>query len=265
MNAPLPIHRQLAAPNPALQADNDEIDLIEYWDIIVDHRWLVAAVTAIAIAVGSAYSLLARPVYEANLLIQVEDSASSAKSFLGEAASLFDVKTPAAAEIEILRSRMVIGRAVDSTSLYISAAPRYLPIVGGWLARRAKDLSDPGFLGFGGFVTGTEKIAVSAFDVPERLEGTGFRLTAQGDGRYLLSHSDLTGDLGGTVGVPLIKSTPLGTVTLLVSGMEGRPGAEFNLARQSRLATVAGLQSSLRLSERGRQSGVIDATLQGGN
>lgn len=268
MNARTHLHNQLtqtALPAPAPIDDDDEINLIEYWDIIVDNRWLVAAITALAMAIGGAYAFLARPVYEANLLIQVEDSAGSAKSFLGEAASLFDVKTPAAAEIEILRSRMVIGQAVDSTSLYISATPRYLPVVGGWLARRAKGLSDPGFLGFGGFVTGTEKIVVTAFNVPERLEGTGFRLTARENGRYLLSHSDLTEAFLGTVGVPLIKSTPVGTVTLLVGGMEGKPGAEFNLARQSRLATIAGLQSSLRLTEKGRQSGVIDATLQSGN
>ena len=31
------------------------------------------------------------------------------------------------AEMEILRSRMVIGQAVDATLLYVDAAPRYLP------------------------------------------------------------------------------------------------------------------------------------------
>lgn len=265
MNARYSLQTPMTLSPPPVPDDDDEIDLLEYWDIIVDNRWLIAAVTAIAIGIGAAYALFARPLYETNLLIQVEDSQSSAKSFLGEAASLFDVKTPAAAEIEILRSRMVVGRAVDSTLLYISASPRYLPIVGGWLARRAKGLSDPGFLGFGGYVTGTEKIGVTAFDVPQPLEGTQFRLTAQGNGRYVLSHPKLTEDLAGSVGVPLTRSTPLGTITLLVSNLDAKPGAEFNLARQSRLSTITGLQAGLRLTEKGRQSGIIDATLQGGD
>jgi tyrosine-protein kinase Etk/Wzc len=262
MNAPLPIQRQLAVANPAAQADDDEINLIEYWDIIVDNRWLVAAITALALAVGVAYALIARPVYEANLLIQVEDSAGSAKSFLGEASSLFDVKTPAAAEIEIIRSRMIIGKAVDNTLLYIDARPRYLPVVGNWLARRAKGLSDPGFLGFGGFVTGAEKIVVPIFDVPQRLEGARFGVTAKAGNQYSLSHPDLDESLVGTVGVPLKRSTPVGTVSLLVSSMNAKPGAEFNLVRRSRLATIEGLQTNLKLAEKGRQSGVIDATLQ---
>lgn len=266
MNARTPLHNQLnqpALPAPALLEDDDEINLVEYWDIIVDNRWLVAAVTALALIVGGAYAFLARPVYEGNLLIQVEDSGGSAKSFLGEAASLFDVKTPAAAEMEIIRSRMIVGQAVDNTLLYIDARPRYLPLVGNWLARRADGLSEPGFLGFGGYVTGTEKIAVTAFNVPYGLEGTGFRVTARGNSSYTVSHPELPDQLAGTVGVPLVRSTAAGSVSLLVTVLEAKSGAEFQLVRRSRLATIEDLQMNLRLAEKGRQSGVIDATLQG--
>lgn len=264
MNAPHPLHNQLtlgqAAPPPP--DDGDEINLVEYWDIVVDSRWLIGAITALALAIGAAYAFLAKPVYESNLLIQVEDSASAAKSFLGEAASLFDVKTPATAEIEIIRSRMVIGQAVDATLIYIDARPRYLPLVGDWLARRAKTLSDPGFLGVGGWVTGKEKLSVSVFNMPPELEGSRFRVTARGNGQYTLSHPELEQAFSGAVGAPLIQSTDAGTITLLVTALEGKPGAEFDLARHSRLEIIEELQQDLRLSEKGRQSGVIDATLQ---
>src|SRR5205814_4485371 len=109
MNAPHPLQQLAVQPPPApIEPRNDEINLVEYWDIIVDSRWLIAAVMAVAVTVGAAYAFLANPVFESNLLIQVEDSQSSAKSFLGEASSLFDVKTPATAEMEIIRSRMII-------------------------------------------------------------------------------------------------------------------------------------------------------------
>ncbi|MCY1242580.1 exopolysaccharide transport protein family protein [compost metagenome] len=75
----------------------------EYFDILLDRKWLVAGVTAAALALGVAYSLLATPIYQSNLLIQVEDSAPDAKNFLGDTANLFDVKTPATGEIQILR------------------------------------------------------------------------------------------------------------------------------------------------------------------
>ncbi len=47
-----------------------------------------------------------------------------------------------------------------------------------------------------------------------------------------------------------------------MTALEGKPGAEFNLVRRSRLDIIEGLQQNLKLAEKGRQSGVIDATLQ---
>jgi tyrosine-protein kinase Etk/Wzc len=266
MNAPHPLHHNLLANQPIsspLPLDaNDEVNLVEYWDIIVDNRWLVAAIAAAVFAVGAAYAIFAKPVYESNLLIQVEDSQTSAKSFLGEAASLFDVKTPATAEIEIIRSRMVVGKAVDNTLLYITARPVRPWIVGDWLANRATGLSQPGFLGVGGWVTGTESITVRAFDVPASFENTKFQLTAMANGRFQLSHSDLDKPLEGTVGFPLTVKLTEGELTLNVGAIDALPGAAFQLIRSSRLETIEKLQDDLKLSEKGRQSGIIDATLR---
>jgi tyrosine-protein kinase Etk/Wzc len=255
---------QQAPAAMALQqvADDDSIDLVEYWDISVDHRWIIAGITVLALVIGIGYAFLARPIYEANLLIQVEDSAGSTKNLFGDAASLFDIKTPAAGEMEILRSRLVIGRAVDATKIYIQARPRYLPVIGNWLARHSTGLSNPGVFGLGGYVSGTERISLSQFDVPASMEGTEFRLTVAGNGSFGLSHPDLPHALYGKVGAPLVASTPAGTVSLFVSGLDGKPGAEFDLIRNSDLATIEALQDSLKLAEKGRQSGVIEATMQ---
>jgi tyrosine-protein kinase Etk/Wzc len=262
MNARNLLQPPTQSPAPTAPLDKDQVNLVEYWDIVVDNRWAVAAVTALVVAVGATYAFLARPIYEANLLIQVEDSAASAKSFLGEASTLFDVKTPAAAEIEIIRSRMVIGRAVDGTLAYIDATPRYLPIVGNWLARHATELSNPGFLGLGGYVTGTEHISVSKFDVPRNLEGTGFRLTAGDAGRYTLSHPEIPQEISGTVGTPLVARTSDGVLSLVVDKLDGKRGAQFNLVRRARLAAMEDLQANLKVAEKGHQSGVIEATMQ---
>ena len=110
--------------------DHDDINLIEYVDILIDHKWWIAGITALALALGVAYTLLATPIYQSNLLVQVEDAAPDTKSFLGDVSSLFDVKTSAIAEIQVLQSRMVLGAAVDQTRLYIDAQPRYLPLIG---------------------------------------------------------------------------------------------------------------------------------------
>lgn len=262
MNAPHHLDAGVTAAAASAADQHDEIDLADYWDVLVDNRWLIMAAVAAALAVGVGYAVLARPVYESNLLIQVEDPAGPDGSFLGAAGSLVNVKTSAAAEIEIVQSRMVVGQAVDSTKLYLEAGPHYVPVVGHWLARRATTLSDPGFLGYQGLVSGTERITVDSFEVPQSMEGLRFALTARGDGQYALTHPSLREDLAGRVGAPLVRSTPMGTISLLVSSIEGRPGAEFHLTRNSRLATIGAVQASLKLAEKGQQSGMINATLR---
>jgi len=244
--------------------DDDAINLSEYLDILLDRKWLVAGVTAIALAIGTAYALLTTPIYQSNLLIQVEDSAPDAKNFLGDTANLFDVKTPATGEIQIIRSRMVIGGAIEAKQLYIDARPRHLPIIGEWLSRRAKELSNPGFLGASGYVSGTEAIDIAKFDVPSTFEdGAPFMVTATTGGQYTLTHPDLAEPLTGTVGKVLNQQVPEGTITLIVSRLDGKPGAEFLVSRASLLATTEDLQKRLQLGEQGKQSNVINVSLEG--
>ncbi|HEX2544654.1 MAG TPA: polysaccharide biosynthesis tyrosine autokinase [Ramlibacter sp.] len=263
MNAPHPLQTQLIpAPQPAVE-EADGINLVEYWDIVVDNRWLIAAVLALAATIGGVYAFLARPVYESNMLVQVEDNMGNSKALLGEAAGLVDVKTATSAEIEILRSRLVIGQAVDNARLYIEARPRYVPYIGSAMARISSGLSSPGFFGMPGYVSGRESITVPTFTVPQRFEGSMFRLTALGNGRYVVRHPQIDGELAGTVGTPATKGTSAGNIELLVTSLQANPGAEFDLARRSRLGTIVALQRNLKLVEKGRQSGIIEASLQG--
>lgn len=255
--------QQVSLPTPALEDDNDQIHIAEYLDILIDNRWLIAAVVFLAMLVGAAYAIFSRPVYEANLAVQVEDSGNSAGSFLGDAASsLLSVKTPASGEIEILRSRAILSQAVENTKLYIDADPRYVPIIGNWLARRATELSNPGFLGFAGYVTGTEKIIVPQFDVPTEMEGSEFRLTLEEAGKYSLEHASMEKPLTGRVGTALSVNLPNGRLNLLVSQAEGKSGAQFNLRRASKQLTLLALQRDLRVIEKGKQSGVLDVSMQ---
>lgn len=116
-------------PPPVVVAapPEDEIDLVRYLDVLIASRWLIASIAGVVLALGVAYAFLARPVYRADILVQVEDNPNSANSLLGDVSSLFDVKAQATAEIEILRSRMVVSKAVDNLRLYISAKPKYFP------------------------------------------------------------------------------------------------------------------------------------------
>lgn len=259
MNTP---QSPMSAMPLAEMQDDDEIDLLGLLDVLLDARWLIAGVTVLAILLGGAYAFLSRPVYEANSLIQVEDSKPGAAGALGDAASLFDIKSPATAEMEILRSRLVVGKSVDDLQLYVAAAPKYLPLVGNWMARRATELSNPGFMGMGGYVSGNESIRLGLLEVPAALEGKPLLLVATEAGFELLGPE---GEplVQGKTGTPASFGSGQSQGRILVTELKARPGAHFNMSRSSRLGVIQQLQKDLAISEQGKQSGVIAVTLQG--
>jgi len=260
MNSSLPTPK--TSPSSFGPTDEEDFDLGRYVEVLLANKWLIAAITLVVFAIGFAYAFLERPVYETNMVIQVEEPEGGGKGVLGEAGGLIDLKTPASAEIEILRSRMISAEAADATRLYISAAPRYVPYIGGWMARRSTGLSNPGFLWLDGYVSGQEAIVVDQFEVPAELEGTLFTITAKGDGNYALSGPGLTEPVTGTVGTLLKTDSTRGPMQLLVTKLAGKPGADFNVQRFAKLPTIIALQNSLNLSERGKASGIINVSRQ---
>ncbi|MCY1200021.1 Tyrosine-protein kinase ptk [compost metagenome] len=234
----------------------------EYVDLMLDNRWLIASVTAAVLVLGAGYALFGPRVYEANVLIQLEDAERSPGGAGDAAVNGVGVKTPTSGEAEILKSRMVLGQAIENTKLFIKARPHYIPVVGAFMARHSKTLSRPGFLGMRGYVSGTERIAVAQMDVPPALEGKKFLLTAGKDGTYTLTHPDLDTPLHGRVGEPQDSSVPGGTVHLLVASIDARPGGAFELTRHSTQLTMLELQRELRVIEKGKQSSVIDVSWQ---
>lgn len=240
----------------------DRSSLLDFVHVLAGKRWRILLVMMVALLLGGLATLVMQPVYEANLLIQIADSAGPPKSFLGDAASVFDIKTPATAEIEIMRSRMVVGPAAEKNQLLVVAQPRYWPLVGSWRAGYWEWPSKPGLFSIGNWVHGAESITVSQFEVPAAWEGRTFIVRIEGDGRYSLRHRSLPAPLAGKVGELLVASLGNGRLALNVSQLKGVVGAEFGVVRNARGKTIEDLQNNLNLFERGRQSGVIEATLK---
>jgi tyrosine-protein kinase Etk/Wzc len=268
----LPI--QQPAPHPLPQVvqattimhEDTETELSGYLHVLYKNRWLIAA-TALAVTLaGVVFAYIQKPTYEANMLIHVEeDVPGQAKNVLGETASVFDTSTLAAAEMELVKSRLVVASAIDNLRLYISAQPKYFPVIGKWIADKNEGISDPGVFGYGGFVWGNESIEVPVFNVPDKLLNRPFTLTAEVNDGYLLTEKESGLQLAGRVGVPLKVETEYGPLELTVESLKAEPGAQFELSRASRLALIEGVQKGLNVAERGRQSGIVEVGLRGSN
>ncbi|WGS45117.1 polysaccharide biosynthesis tyrosine autokinase [Burkholderia sp. JSH-S8] len=243
----------------------DEFDLAAVLDTLVTHRWLIALVTAACVGAGTLYAFLSHPQYQADILVQVEDGgdASAAKSLLGDVSSLFDVKSTAAAEAQILASRLVVTRAVDDLRSYIVVQPARFPVVGDFISRFNAGITRPGVLGIGGYAWGDERADLARFDVPKPLEGDRFALTMLDGGRYRLSGSALPAPVAGKVGQAEQFPTAFGPIVVDVARFDANPGTRFTLVRQSRAETIDALRHALDVKEKVKQSGVMVATLRG--
>lgn len=244
---------------------NGDADFVAMLDVLIGSRWLIASIVIGFFLLGTAYALLAKPVYQADILLQVEDTpdTSAAKSLLGDVSSLFDVKSSASAETQILASRFLVSRAVDNLHLFVIARPRRFPVIESWIARHNGALSKPGLMGFGGYTWDSESIDVPVFNVPQAFEGDTFKVTALGAGHYRLSGSDLDVSVDGAVGRLERFPTRGGVVELRIDAISALPGANFRLVRHSRLQTIQDLQDRLNVQEKIKQSDVMVASFPG--
>jgi tyrosine-protein kinase Etk/Wzc len=245
-------------PPAPLEPETQVSWLREYVAVIGGDRWLVAGIAGVVLAAGAAYTWLQTPVYRADLLVQVEEKKKTGA--LGELSSLFSEGSPAETEVEILRSRTLVGSVVDALQLDIGAGPRRFPIVGGALAR-GRDGDEPtGALpGFRRYGWGGERISLSRLVLgkqwrarpPVLVAGEAGAFELRGEGGQLVA--------SGSIGQP-VKGDG---VELYVSELRARAGTEFLLRQTPREKVVTTLQRDVRIVERGKKTGVLQLSLDG--
>ena len=224
---------------------DDEIDLRELLGTLIGARWVIAAFAAAALALGVLYTQVATPIFQVNGLVQVEDNKSGGLGAVtAELGDLFEGKTQAVTEIELIRSRMVLGKTVDDLNLDLFVQPKTFPLIGRLWA------------------DDTAKLDVGRFELSDAGEGEQFLVELLGNGEYALI--DPEGELVslGKVNETLTATwlgEPLG---LFVRAATGQSGQRFVLTRMNRGEAINRLSANLGLSEKGRQSGIIQLTFK---
>ncbi len=252
---------------PRATQDSDEIDLGRLFGILIDHKWTIVSITALFAICGIVYALLTTPIYRADALVQIENASPS--NPLADVTSLLGQEPPSQAETEIIRSRMVLGRAVDILNLDLLVEPVRLPIIGDFLNRIGVERPDSSVDGFfhsvgmegaafmtdWGYTWAGETIDVTAMPVTDAYLGTTFMLEVLDNQRYALHYDDEK--LGeGSVGTS--AEFLGGNVNVTVESMNAPPGATFTLSHTRRLAAIANLRSNLSITEQGQTTGILN-------
>ncbi|MGF6810916.1 tyrosine-protein kinase Etk/Wzc [Paraburkholderia sp. Clong3] len=246
----------------------DEISISDYLRTIGESWRLIGMIALGVLALGLLYGLMHPTLYRADALIQIGTPASSSPEAeaLGRLASIFDsrVKASADAEMELIRSRLVVGEAVQQLNLQTTAQPRYFPLIGRWIARlRSGSASMKPLFGLRQFAWSDESIEVSKFDVPHAAVGHEFIVKARQAPYFKLIAPDGKALGIGEVGHELVVPFGDGKVHLLVNRLSASPGGEFTLKSSSIEGTILALKDALVISERKSQTGMIGVALEG--
>ncbi len=237
------------AASPYSPVDDEGIDLGELIAVLLEHRWMILIFVVAALIIGSYRAFVATPIYQADGLLQVEENSGGLNAL--DIDQMIGTDTLVSAEIEILQSRSVLGEVVDNLKLDIKAQPRFLPYIGAALARRAPASEQPGIT-----------VDTLEFSTPEA--NSALLLVATGGDAFDLldENSEVLGK--GRVGeMTTVPVNEHGTVTLMVSALNGEEGQEFDVWRASRVSAIASLQGRMNVEEQGEWSGILKVTLNG--
>ncbi|MEQ2352740.1 polysaccharide biosynthesis tyrosine autokinase [Pseudoalteromonas piscicida] len=251
----------LISPQKTQKDDEQEIDLIALFGALLDAKWFITSVTALFMLLGVAYAIFSTPIYQATAMVQVEEKGGSVPGF-DDMASMFESTSEAVTEIELLKSRSVVGEAVDTLQLDVVIEPKLFPLFGNrafrnFVALSEGEVAEPS-LGAESYAWGGEKVEIHRFRVPKSAEELEFTLKAQSQEGFSLYDEDGEEVLSGKVGQE-VKS---GEFELVIKTLVARPETEFSIVKRNRLQTILDLQKEISASEKGKDSGIINLALQ---
>ncbi|PMU91758.1 Wzz/FepE/Etk N-terminal domain-containing protein, partial [Pseudomonas sp. GW704-F5] len=242
-------------------SDDTDLDFMALVGTLLDHKWLIGGISIAFMALGAAYSVLTPPIYQATALVQVEPKKGDMLGF-SDVGSLLGKESPTVTEIELIRSRITIGTAVDNLNLDLDVKPKRFPLLGGFVARRFKPTEQEAvaapWLGLSNFAWGGEELKFSELRLPTKLLGQELTLTAGNGGSFTLSDQDEAVLLEGQVG----RAYDSSGIKLRVEQLRANPGTTFSVVRSPRLSTILRYQKLLDVAERGKESGIIGLALE---
>ncbi|MFY3768918.1 Tyrosine-protein kinase wzc [Providencia manganoxydans] len=216
---------------------SDEIDLLALFKVLKSSYLKIGFFTLFFILLAAAYSFLATPIYQANATLQYDKASQvSLVDQMSEMMPLSNSNGQVDSEIEVIKSRMVLGKTVTNLNLDTQIAPA------GFFDKLWGDKTDA---------------VVALYLVPEDFIGKPATLTYLGDNKYSLNIEGQV--LEGTVGI-LLKQDD---ISLLVSSLVAEVGQEFTLVKNARYSTIEGLRNTLTIAEVGKGTGIINMAIKG--
>jgi tyrosine-protein kinase Etk/Wzc len=238
----------------------DTIDLKELFFSLIAQWKLITLCVLLSIVCALLYLRTTPNIYQVDALIQVESNKGASSVLSANLATAIDQASPAQAEVEILKSRLVLGSVIDHLNLNIRISGTENSFWNRLIAKHEYDseYSSQSVL----FKDNQKSFDIRQFDIPQYFQDKNLILKFA-QGKYSLTDAATE---------QVVFSAPLNQVSQLQSEFGGWKVAIFSqdnfntsyiLRKQSLPAAVSSLLSQYEVSEKGKGTGILELTYKG--
>ena len=255
--------------NNSPQEDEVSISFSDFFENILYYRKIFFIVSGFVFAIALIYALFATPIYKADVLIQVEDKKSSALSgaLQNVSGALEMQSSPVAGQMEIFKSRNIVGRAVESLFLNTSVSvENRIPMVSGlvyrFLNKTPDGLAIPP-VNWIDYAWGGEDLVFDSYIIPQiYLRKPLTLVVAEGGSWNLYDEEDIL-LAKGIVGINTVSDD--GKWLINIKSLKANPGTQFELIQYSLQSRISQIIPRLKTEETGKQSGLFRVSFEDEN
>lgn len=238
----------------------DTIDLKELFFSLIAQWKLIILCVLLSVVCALLYLRTTPDTYAVDALVQVEDSKGASAALLGDLSNMIEQKSPAQAEIEILKSRLVLGNVINHLNLNIRVSGTEDSFWNRLLAKHeySSEYSSQSVL----FKDNQKSFDIRQFDIPQYFQDKNLILKFT-QGKYSLTDEETE---------QVVFSAPLNQVSQLQSEFgvwkvaifsQDSFNAAYNIQKQSLPAAMKSLTADYSVAERGKLTGVLGLNYQG--
>ncbi len=246
---------------------DDEIDLLDLVFTALQGKWTILMFTLLSTFLAFIYAFGTPTVYKADALLRVETEKASIPG-LEDLASLTGDDTSVGTELELIKSRKNLFKAVAALKLDIEANPKKTPLLSHLYQRffSSTETDKPPLIWdkldtwIHTFAWGNEIIKVDRLNVPKIALSEPLKLVITSKNKYDIFFDD-NKVLEGIIGEPATSKDK--TYGVYISELTGLSGTEFNLTKLSMRKAIANLKNKIKASEKGKKTGIISLSLTG--
>lgn len=244
--------------NQNSKTNEDSIDLKELFFSLIAQWKIIACCMVLSLICALLYLRITPDTYAVDAMVQVEDSKGAASAaLLGDLSKVsggLSQKSPADPEIEILRSRMVLGQVIQNLNLDIKVKDNQ----SGLMSRLLTD-SKSRIEYFHESVTYSKKnnsLIIKQLNIPEFYLDKPLKLDFKGTNQFTLTYKDQV-VFNGLLNQKNVLNTTEGLWQIQINVQGDLKEQSYTLTKLALLTAVNQFNSIYSVAEKGKTTGVI--------